>query len=165
MSEYDKKEQGKAMEFVPQKHSLNSPELASLSAVRDPFDKAILAICLDQGKMAAVKYCKTGSGWSFAESKKYVDSLISKHSLKNRKEGCFIATACYGDYDAYEVIVLRKYRDNVLAPNIGGRLFIKLYYQLSPVLVRAIGNSERVKIFLRVHFLNRVVNRIEKNFI
>jgi len=163
MSEYNaENDQGKAMKFVPQKHSLHSPELATLSAVKDPFDKEIIAICLDKGKMAAVKFCKTGSGWSYAKSKRYVDSLISKHSLKNRKEGCFIATACYGNYDAHEVMVLRKYRDEVLMRNLCGRWLIKLYYTVSPVIAGLIANSERAKSCLRVHFLNQLVHRIEK---
>ena len=50
----------------------------------------------------------------------------------NSKKGCFIATAVYGDYEAPEVVELRKFRDNVLEKNAFGRLFIKLYYKISP---------------------------------
>jgi len=45
---------------------------------------------------------------------------------------CFIATAVYGDYHAPEVIALRRFRDETLQPSILGRLFIALYYRLSP---------------------------------
>lgn len=49
-----------------------------------------------------------------------------------KKEGCYIATAVYGSYDAPEVLVLRKFRDEVLKQSALGRIFIKTYYVLSP---------------------------------
>lgn len=47
-------------------------------------------------------------------------------------EGCYIATAVYGGYDMPEVLVLRKFRDEILKKNFFGRIFIKIYYALSP---------------------------------
>lgn len=45
---------------------------------------------------------------------------------------CFIATAVYRDYDAPEVLVLRKFRDKTLLKNKVGRAFVALYYKYSP---------------------------------
>ena len=60
----------------------------------------------------------------------------------NQKEGCYIATCVYGSYDAPEVLVLRDFRDNELSKNIFGRLFIKVYYAISPILVRWFGKTK-----------------------
>lgn len=46
--------------------------------------------------------------------------------------GCYIATAVYGSYSCNEVLALRRYRDDCLAKKRLGRLFIKIYYALSP---------------------------------
>jgi hypothetical protein len=42
------------------------------------------------------------------------------------KEGCFIATACYGNYENPNVLILRNYRDRFLSENQIGRLFTKI---------------------------------------
>lgn len=49
--------------------------------------------------------------------------------------GCYIATMVYGSYDAPEVWVLRRFRDNVLQHSRGGRWFIGWYYSWSPGFV------------------------------
>lgn len=55
--------------------------------------------------------------------------------------GCYIATCVYGSYDCPEVWTLRRFRDNILAANIFGRIFIKTYYAISPTLVKWFGNT------------------------
>lgn len=55
-------------------------------------------------------------------------------------EGCYIATAVYGSYDCPEVWTLRRYRDYVLYEFFLGRLFIKAYYKLSPIVVKVFRN-------------------------
>lgn len=67
--------------------------------------------------------------------KKFVDS---------KKGGCYIATMAYGDYDHENVIILRRYRDNILNKYFLGRIFIKVYYELSPKLVALLKGNERV---------------------
>ncbi|MBP5273568.1 MAG: hypothetical protein ILO36_01355, partial [Abditibacteriota bacterium] len=37
---------------------------------------------------------------------------------------------------------LRRYRDKTLAATPGGRFFIRVYYAVSPVLVKAFGNTK-----------------------
>ena len=50
--------------------------------------------------------------------------------------GCYVATAVYGSYDCPEVWTLRRFRDKVLAKTWYGRLFIHLYYAVSPTAVK-----------------------------
>lgn len=59
--------------------------------------------------------------------------------------GCYVATAVYGSYDCPEVWTLRRYRDDNLANTFKGRLFIKLYYAISPTLVKYFGNTNWFK--------------------
>jgi len=51
--------------------------------------------------------------------------------------GCFVATAACGP-GSPEVLWLRLYRDEVLLQTIVGRLFVRLYYLLSPPAASAI---------------------------
>ena len=56
--------------------------------------------------------------------------------------GCYVATAVYGSYDCPEVWTLRRYRDYTLAETWLGRLFIALYYAISPSLVKWFGDTQ-----------------------
>ena len=56
-------------------------------------------------------------------------------------DGCYIATAVYGSYDCPEVWTLRRFRDEVLGKSMGGRMFIKAYYALSPILAKGLGKG------------------------
>ena len=55
---------------------------------------------------------------------------------------CFIATTVYGDPDAHEVNVLRRFRDEVLMESPGGRAFVAVYYG---------GLGQRTAEFVRNH--------------
>ena len=72
------------------------------------------------------------------------------------ENGCYIATAVYGSYDCPEVWVLRRYRDNTLSSSIFGRIFIRLYYAISPTLVKLFGNSNWFQSFWKSHLDKKV---------
>ena len=63
----------------------------------------------------------------------------------NGKGGCYVATAVYGSYDCPEVWTLRRFRDNTLAETWYGRAFIRVYYAISPTLVKWFGKTEWFK--------------------
>ena len=74
---------------------------------------------------------------------------IKEGKLKGYKEddklsagGCYIATCVYGSYDCPEVWVLRRYRDFTLKSSALGRLFIKVYYAVSPRVVKLFGKQK-----------------------
>lgn len=81
---------------------------------------------------------------------------------EQRKNGCYIATAVYGSYDCPQVWVLRRYRDMTLSQTRQGRQFIKIYYTLSPVLVKYFGKSKWF-IYLFRHILDKLVRGLEKS--
>ena len=74
------------------------------------------------------------------------------------KQGCYIATAVYGSYDCAPVWVLRRYRDYKLGQTFWGRAFIKIYYSISPTLVRFFGKKKYFQKFWK----NRLNNLVEK---
>ncbi len=62
-------------------------------------------------------------------------------NTKDKKHGCYIATAIYGSYDCPQVWTLRRFRDFTLSETWWGRLFILIYYFISPVMVNWFGRS------------------------
>ena len=73
------------------------------------------------------------------------------------KNGCYIATAVYKSYDCPQVWVLRRFRDNQLAKSMLGRAFIRVYYAVSPALVRLHGDQLKKSALLR-RFLDKFVS-------
>ena len=74
--------------------------------------------------------------------------------------GCYIATMAYGSYDAPEVKVLRKFRDEVLKKTFIGRVFIANYYAFSPLLVKFVRKTGFAEKLIRRR-LDRFVNRLK----
>ena len=72
-------------------------------------------------------------------------STSSSYSRPSSSGGCYVATAVYGSYDCPEVWLLRRYRDYYLDKNFFGRLFIKIYYAISPTLVKWFGKAKWFK--------------------
>ncbi len=77
-----------------------------------------------------------------------------------KKKGCYVATCVYGNYDCPQVWTLRRYRDDILMKNIGGRMFINLYYAISPTLVKLLGNTKSFKSFCK-KILDYIVNDLQ----
>jgi len=63
---------------------------------------------------------------------------------------CFITTAVYGDYDHPQVRKLRHFRDQVLMRSVGGRKFVRWYYQVGPELAEWLENKKGISILIRV---------------
>ena len=80
-------------------------------------------------------------------------------SGSGKKGGCYIATAVYGSYDCPQVWTLRRYRDYKLSSSMFGRLFIKVYYSVSPWAVKRFGNTAFFQRFWRTH-LDRWVQKL-----
>ncbi|MDR3222958.1 MAG: hypothetical protein LBT66_04375 [Methanobrevibacter sp.] len=78
-----------------------------------------------------------------------------KDHLEYDDKWCYIATSVYGSYDSPEVRILRKFRDQKLKKTLIGRSFIKIYYAISPTIVKHFGNRKIFK-----HIIKRILDKI-----
>lgn len=76
-------------------------------------------------------------------------------------QGCYVATCVYGSYDCPQVWTLRRFRDNDLGSSAWGRAFIRLYYAVSPTIVRLFGERESFRDFWRKR-LDAMVQRLKE---
>ena len=93
-------------------------------------------------------------------------SYKPSYSNSSSGGGCYIATMAYGSYDHPQVMVLRWYRDNVLQKRWFGRLFIRIYYSMSPKAVKVLQGHERINAIIR-RKLDNLVDRVKsrKDFV
>lgn len=83
------------------------------------------------------------------------------NSPKNKSEGCYIATMAYGSYDHPQVMILRHYRDRILLKSMLGRISVRIYYWISPTIVKCLKNQNNINFIIRKS-LNKIVTRISK---
>lgn len=92
--------------------------------------------------------------------KKKIEEIDPNYNLNsNTKEGCYIATVVYGSYEANEVKVLRKFRDDTLKKLFLGRLFIKIYYKISPNIAKKLKNNIKTNKAIK-EILNQIIKII-----
>jgi ribosomal protein L7/L12 len=146
-------------------------------------DDNLIRLIKSGKKIEAIKYYRELTRCTLIEAKNYVenieksgnysllkpgnvnsynrhDSVTSPNSGKTKFEGCFIATVCYDGYDTPQVIKLRAFRDDVLLKSLSGRLFVKIYYLLSPKISIIISKSGRLKIYIRKYVLETILRKL-----
>ena len=120
-------------------------------------------------KLNAIKMIREFSSLGLKDAKDIADHFdtinfhqpqaIVPSSNTTSNGGCYVATAVYGSYDCPQVWTLRRFRDNTLATTWYGRTFIRLYYAVSPTLVKWFGNTTWFK-KLWTSVLNKMVNKL-----
>jgi hypothetical protein len=71
--------------------------------------------------------------------------------------GCFIATAAYGTDTAWQLDILREFRDAVLLPNGLGAKFVSFYHKTSPPVADFISQDAVLRTVVRVGFVDPIV--------
>lgn len=100
--------------------------------------------------------------FSIAKDKWFLIRNKNNSQKNNSSKGCYVATCVYGSYNCPPVWTLRRYRDNTLAKNPFGRLFIKIYYSISPIIVKLFGNQLWFhKLFKKP--LNCLIKKLQNN--
>ena len=109
----------------------------------------------------AIQNEKEFNSSSSSSSSSDSNAIVSSTSPSS-SGGCYIATAVYGSYDCPEVWVLRRYRDYYLKKSAMGRLFICIYYTVSPTLVKWFGKKEWFKLPWR-KYLDKKVSALKES--
>ena len=81
------------------------------------------------------------------------------------KSGCYIATMAYGDHNHPQVVHLKQFRDNYLRHTFLGRIFIQVYYSISPKIVFLCKDNRIVVKTTRVcldFFVNKILGNAKK---
>lgn len=80
------------------------------------------------------------------QKESFIQSVINGDFDKkvDKQSCCYIATCVYGSYTCEEVMQLRRFRDDCLSKKVLGRLFIRVYYFISPCLVKYIKRNSFV---------------------
>lgn len=117
-----------------------------------------------KNKMSYYFYLKDNNmvEFNFTNENKLLDEFLTKNGyiLDIVKGGCYVATCVYGSYMASEVYVLRRFRDRVLKNNFFGNIFVKLYYFISPSIVKVFG---RTKLFNKIN--KNILDKFVKSLI
>ncbi|MGL5436495.1 MAG: CFI-box-CTERM domain-containing protein [Lachnospiraceae bacterium] len=145
---------------IPTDYILENDDIQdSLTDIADLY-KAFWSSYLDRLKLCgqymppdAIEACEFFLGQlleGVSEDKKAdinLDELkTSSKAIQDSGGGCYIATCVYGSYNCPPVWTLRRFRDDILDTTWYGSLFIKLYYSISPTLVKLFGNSNWFKL-------------------
>ncbi len=77
---------------------------------------------------------------------------------------CYIATCVYHSYDCPQLWTLRRYRDLFLAKSCYGRLFIKVYYFISPKIVLLFGKMKWFNILFKKILDKKVIQLNNQGF-
>ena len=150
----------KTMSFIH-----NNPEAVSLIGTFAIYDQELLnevqKQMTERQELLLVAYSETD------EMKVYTVHLQEEdeeeeEEQKAKSGGCFIATAVYGSYDANQVRVLRKFRDERLQASTLGNGFVKLYYAVSPYIANFIASNKRVRSFVKKGLLDPIVCKLIK---
>lgn len=85
-----------------------------------------------------------------------VDQVIES-SIK-AKGFCFIATAVCESDQAFEVQVLRSFRDDVVLCSWPGELFVRSYYLVSPPIARFLSRHSTARVLVRACVVRPIAN-------
>lgn len=92
------------------------------------------------------------------------ENSAQEENKETKKAGCYVATCVYGSYDCPEVWVLRRYRDIALQSAWYGRIFIKVYYIISPIIVSIFGKTKLFKTFFKNILDKMVIELINEGY-
>lgn len=121
----------------------------------------ICALIMSGRRIQAIAALRDNTRLGLADAQVQINRvalLIGAPRISNT--GCYIATACYGDYNHPDVVALRKFRDERLARTAPGRLAVRVYYAVSPAVAHHLGRNTRLASLVRRRILEPIVDRL-----
>lgn len=95
----------------------------------------------------------------YTGTEEHLQALVEKSKLTQvTRTNCFIATEIYGFYSD-EVYLLQNWRDKFLNKHLLGKLFIWLYYLISPILTKIIKLSRIIRVISK-SILDKILKMI-----
>lgn len=94
-------------------------------------------------------------------SSEWVSNPSFGFTKKTKPSGCYIATMAYGDYEHPQVKILREFRDDVILKYYFGKLFVNIYYFISPKLVFLLKNLNTINRIIK-KLLDKLIEKIIK---
>lgn len=115
-------------------------------------------------KIEAIKLWRERTGKGLKDSKDAVEALAHSHNIEVKSEsGCFIATAVCGG-ESHEVLVLRRFRDTILARTCVGRSIIAAYSVSSPPLAQILARHSGLKRLTAAMVIRPISRLVERRF-
>ena len=152
--------------------TIKKEEALSENEKRSNSPEAIASQLLSEGRplLEVIKMLRERTGLGLAEAKSIVDSIMAANNTvasttsqpRQSSGGCYIATCVYGSYDCPQVWTLRRFRDNTLCTTRYGRCLVRIYYLISPTLVKLFGHTLWFKAMWKIP-LDKLVDRLNKD--
>ena len=80
----------------------------------------------------------------------YFGLKTSPTSISSSDGGsCYIATLVFNSYDSPQVVVLRKFRDNILLRSKFGEKFVAYYYSVGPAIIAYLKDKKIINNIIR----------------
>lgn len=123
----------------------DGPNVQAVATMKNKYDK-LLSLLPEEKHSEVYEWTLVGT-----------DESTSSGSTSSG--GCYVATCVYGLYDCPEVWTFRRFRDYILDTTWYGRLFIRCYYAISPIIVKWFGDTKWFKIFCKTR-LDKMVSAL-----
>ena len=88
-------------------------------------------------------------------------TVVDPDEGQEKESQCFVVTAVYGTPLAQEVNTMRVFRDEFLLRYKAGRLFVNIYYRVSPPVAQFISNRRPLRSLLRTVLLAPTVSMVK----
>lgn len=108
------------------------------------------ALLRDGKKIQAIKELRQATGMDLKAAKELCEDRARRLGIPGGQKSCFVATAAFGDADAWEVRTLRTWRDETLARSPAGRALIRVYGVVGPHAAEVVGVRPRLAGLARV---------------
>lgn len=122
----------------------------------------IVKLLLEKGANINIREVQKGETPIDAAKRNGHIDIVNLLNQAKRSTRCYIATQVYGNPFHPSVCILREYRDNTLSKYLLGRMFIRIYYIISPHLIVFIKSNQWIEKFIKKR-LDKIVDNNSNN--
>jgi hypothetical protein len=138
-----------------EKQNMESLELEKTLLLMVPYFKTNTPVALLYTVFYLDKLIK-GLGKKYESKILSIRAKVTNEIETKSQSGCYVATCCYKDYNAPEVVLFRLFRDTYLMNRVPGRKFVKYYYRFSPSLVTFLKTNRIISLVVKKAILQPI---------